>query len=376
MTLTAGPAPEPAPQPAPVPVTPGHGPVPPASGPLAAGPAPVPPSPGPAGRRPSEPEVRRYELAAFLRSRRERISPEQVGLPRGRRRRTPGLRREEVAQLSAVGVTWYTWLEQARDIQVSPQVPGALAGALLLDPTERAHLFALAGRADPHPEAPDAAVTPALRAILGQLEPVPAAVQNARFDFLAYNRTFGHLFRDLDVLPREDRNSLWLAFTDEAFRSAVTDLSELLPLLTGKLRAARAEHLADPAWKRLVQRLEEASPEFREIWARHDVVAPGGRTKLIRNAHVGLLRFEHTNLWLGPGGGPSLVTYVPLDEETRAGVERLLSLVAPSADSGGAGQWANDRVLPPLHRAAHRAAAGGARPDGRHHQRPLPHPLP
>ncbi|MGQ4427403.1 helix-turn-helix domain-containing protein, partial [Streptomyces violaceoruber] len=96
-------------------------------------------------------EIRRHELAAFLRSRRERIAPEQVGLPRGRRRRTPGLRREEVAQLSAVGVTWYTWLEQARDIQVSVQVLDALARTLLLDPTERAHLFQLAGSVDPTP---------------------------------------------------------------------------------------------------------------------------------------------------------------------------------------------------------------------------------
>ncbi|WP_078905012.1 MULTISPECIES: helix-turn-helix domain-containing protein [Streptomyces] len=273
------------------------------------------------------PETRRHELAAFLRSRRERITPEQVGLPRGRRRRTPGLRREEVAHLSAVGVTWYTWLEQARDIQVSPQVLDALADALLLDPTERNHLFALAGRVDPHPGAPSSAVTPALRTLLEQLEPVPAAVQNSRFDFLAYNRTFGHLFCDLDARPREDRNSLWLAFTDEDFRAAATDLPDLLPILAGKFRASMAEHLAEPAWKALVQRLEAASPEFREIWARHDVVAPGGRTKVVHNAHVGLLRFEHTNLWLGPNSGPHLVTYLPVDAETRAGIARLLDVV-------------------------------------------------
>src|SRR5215218_3065435 len=96
-------------------------------------------------------EIRRHELAAFLRHRREHVTPERVGLPRGPRRRTPGLRREEVAQLAAVGVTWYTWLEQARDIQVSVQVLDALARALLLDPTERVHLFQLAGAVDPAP---------------------------------------------------------------------------------------------------------------------------------------------------------------------------------------------------------------------------------
>ncbi len=286
----------------------------------------------PASDTASETDVRRHELAAFLRSRRERITPEQVGLPRGRRRRTPGLRREEVAHLSAVGVTWYTWLEQARDIQVSPQVLDALAGALLLDPTERSHLFALAGAADPHPEAPCSAVTPTLRRLLDQLEPVPAAVQNSRYDFLAHNRTFGKLFCDLDALPREDRNSLWLAFTNEDFRASVTDLPEVTRMLAGKLRAAMAEHLAEPAWKELVRRLEEASPEFRELWARHEVVAPGGRVKIIRNARVGLLSFEHTNLWLGPNAGTHLVTYVPVDDATQAGVARLLDLVVREQD--------------------------------------------
>ncbi|WMX49005.1 helix-turn-helix transcriptional regulator [Streptomyces roseicoloratus] len=285
----------------------------------------------------AESDVRRHELAAFLRSRRERISPEQVGLPRGRRRRTPGLRREEVAQLSAVGVTWYTWLEQARPIQVSPQVLDALAGALQLDPTERAHLFSLAGQSDPHPETACPTVTPTLRALLDQLEPIPAAVQNSRYDFVAYNRTFGRLFCDLDALPREDRNSLWLAFTNEEFRAVVTDLPAMLRALAGKLRAAMADHLAEPAWKTLLRRLQEASPEFRELWARHDVVDQSGRTKLIDNAHVGLLRLDHTNLWLGPAAGPRLVTYVPVDEATRAGIERLHALVlAEEAARAGA----------------------------------------
>ena len=120
-------------------------------------------------------EIRRHELAAFLRHRREHIAPEQVGLPRGRRRRTPGLRREEVAQLSAVGVTWYTWLEQARDIQVSVQVLDALARALLLDPSERSHLFQLAGAVDPTPATVCPSITPAIRQVLAQLEPVPVS---------------------------------------------------------------------------------------------------------------------------------------------------------------------------------------------------------
>ncbi|MFD7013043.1 MULTISPECIES: helix-turn-helix domain-containing protein [unclassified Streptomyces] len=277
-------------------------------------------------------DVRRHELAEFLRSRRERITPEQVGLPRGRRRRTPGLRREEVAQLSAVGVTWYTWLEQARDIQVSPQVLDALARALLLDSSERSHLFALAGALDPAPNTACPSVTPALRAMLDQLGPIPACVQNSRYDILAYNKTYGRLLCDLDALPPEDRNCLWLAFTNDDWRGSVVDVAETNRVMAAKFRASMAEHLAEPAWKALLARLENASPEFREIWARHEVVGQSGKLKYLRNTHVGLLYVEHSNLWLGPSAGPRLVTYVPVDEESRQRLEELQEL----AESGQA----------------------------------------
>ncbi|MGW1709571.1 MmyB family transcriptional regulator [Streptomyces sp. NPDC002206] len=292
----------------------------------------MPHGPGPAGSAElPETEVRRHELADFLRSRRERITPEQVGLPRGRRRRTPGLRREEVAQLSAVGVTWYTWLEQARDIQVSPQVLDALARALLLDRSERTHLFSLAGAVDPAPGTECPSVTPALRELLWQLDPIPACVQNSRYDILAYNRTYGRLLCDLDAVAPENRNCMLLSYTDENWRASVVDLPEMNRVMAAKFRASMAEHLAEPAWKALLKRLETASPEFREIWARHEVVGPGGRTKLFRNARVGLVRLDHTDLWLGPSTGPRMVTYVPADEESRERLERLHALALAEA---------------------------------------------
>src|SRR5579875_217676 len=127
-------------------------------------------------------ELRRRELAEFLRSRRERIAPQQVGVPLNGRRRTPGLRREEVAQLSGVGVTWYTWLEQGRDIKVSEQVLTAVARTLQLDRDERAHLFTLAGAADQGIVAECNAVPAQLRAVLARLDPYPACVQNGKYD--------------------------------------------------------------------------------------------------------------------------------------------------------------------------------------------------
>ncbi|MEU9952629.1 helix-turn-helix transcriptional regulator [Streptomyces sp. NPDC047939] len=277
-------------------------------------------------------DVRRHELADFLRSRRERITPEQVGLVRGGRRRTPGLRREEVAQLSAVGVTWYTWLEQARDIQVSPQVLDALARALLLDRSERTHLFSLAGAVDPAPDTECPSITPALRILLRQLEPIPACVQNSRYDILAHNRTYGRMLCDMDAVPVADRNVMLLAFTNEEWRTSVMDVAAVTRLMTAKFRASMAGHLAEPSWKALLKRLETESPEFREAWARHEVLGPGARSKIFRNAHVGLLRLETTDLWLGPSSGPRLVTYAPRDEETRARLERLQALVADAED--------------------------------------------
>lgn len=268
-------------------------------------------------------EIRRHELAAFLRHRREHITPERVGLPRGARRRTPGLRREEVAHLSAVGVTWYTWLEQARDIQVSVQVLDALARTLLLDPSERAHLFQLAGTPDPAPPATCPSVTPAMRALLEQMEPYPACVQNSRYDILAHNRTYGLLLCDLAAVPPEDLNCMILSYTNEQWRSSIVHLEDVTRTMAARFRGAMAGHLAEPAWKTLLKRLRESSPDFQEAWDRHEVVAPTSKRKEFRNAYVGRLTVDHTDLWLSPEAGPRMVTYVPADEESRQRLEKL-----------------------------------------------------
>lgn len=270
-----------------------------------------------------EADIRRHELAAFLRHRREHISPEQVGLPRGRRRRTPGLRREEVAHLSAVGVTWYTWLEQARDIQVSVQVLDALARTLLLDPSERAHLFQLAGAADPTPATSCPVITPALRQVIEQMAPIPACVQNSRYDILAHNRTYGLLLCDLDTVPPQDRNCMVLCYTNREWAESIVHLEETRRLMAARLRASMANHLAEPAWKMLLKRLRSESPEFCEAWDRHEVVAARSKRKEFLNKYVGRLSLDHTDLWLGPDLGPRMVTYTPADEESR---ERLAKL--------------------------------------------------
>jgi transcriptional regulator with XRE-family HTH domain len=274
--------------------------------------------------------VNRAELADFLRRGRARLDPSDVGLAAGARRRTPGLRREEVAQLAGVGVTWYTWLEQGRDIRASDQVLDAIARTLMFDPHERAHLYTLSGNPPPAIEQECRALPASTQQLLDQLEPFPASVTNARYDVLAFNRTYAHLIEDLNTLPFEDRNSLWLLFTHPAWRAALLDWDDAVHRMVGQYRAAMAEHVAEPAWKCLVKRLRQASPEFAELWERHEVNAPENRTKRIVNPRVGLLRVDYTNLWLGQRLGIRMVTYTPADEETRERLTTLHRLITES----------------------------------------------
>ncbi|HEY1620124.1 MAG TPA: helix-turn-helix transcriptional regulator [Streptosporangiaceae bacterium] len=280
----------------------------------------------PADRQPrlGNGELRRRELAGFLRSRRERIAPEEVGLPPALRRRTPGLRREEVATLAGVGVTWYTWLEQGRDINASPQVLEAVARTLLLDPHEREHLFRLAELPDGSGGEDCQAVPPDIQVLLDQLVPYPACVRNARYDVLgwnsAYERLTGH---PIGELPFGERNSLWLLFTSPATRAAIIDWETAARRMVAEYRAAMAGHVAEPAWKCLVSRLSKVSPEFARLWERHEVAAPENLTKRWLHPEAGLLHLNYTNLWLGQRLGTRMTTYTPANEQTAVALREM-----------------------------------------------------
>jgi hypothetical protein len=268
---------------------------------------------------------RRRELAGFLRSRRERIAPELVGLPPASRRRTPGLRREEVATLAGVGVTWYTWLEQGRDINASPQVLDAVARTLMLDPHERDHLFRLAETADNTGQSECKTLSPTAQLLLDQLEPFPACIRNARYDVLAFNQAYDDLLGPLTDVPFEERNTLWRIFTEPVCRSRMLDWEEGTRRLVAEYRAAMAEHVAEPAWKCLVSRLTKESPEFVELWERHEVASPENLTKRYMHPAVGLLNLNYTHLWLGQRLGTRMTTYTPADEATDAKLRTLQS---------------------------------------------------
>ena len=280
--------------------------------------------------------LRRRELAAFLRSRRERLTPEQLGLPEFGRRRTPGLRREEVAAHAGVGVTWYTWLEQARDINVSDQVLDAIARTLLLDPHERAHLFTLAG--SPLAEVgPDVMPVPdSVHQLMAKLSPYPTCVTNGRYDLLAYNQAYLGLVGDLDELPFDERNTMWLAFTNDRWKGCLMDRERAIQRMVGQYRAAMADHVGEPAWKCLVKRLQEASPEFAELWKRHDIAVPENLNKRFAHPQLGTLRFTYTNLWLSQRLGVRLVSYTPDDIETETALNRIATIVPRPLTSAAA----------------------------------------
>ncbi|MFI8965713.1 helix-turn-helix transcriptional regulator [Streptomyces sp. NPDC053493] len=271
---------------------------------------------------------RRPELAAFLRSRRARVTPEDVGMPPGLRRRTPGLRREEVAQLSGVGVTWYTWLEQGRPINASAQVLDAVARTLRLDRPEREHLYHLA-EVPYEAEAAPADVTgvsPEIQGILDALVPHPAVVYNARYDVLATNATYDLLFVHDDfpmVGPLGVRNVLWSLFTVPEPRCPVLNRRIELPLMVAQLRGAYGRHVGEPAWESFVRVLSEASPYFAELWRSGDVVPPGTRVKAFRHELIGEVRMTSVSLSINGMPECRIVTYTPNDEESRTAIGRL-----------------------------------------------------
>lgn len=260
-------------------------------------------------------ERRREQLADFLKTRRARISPEEAGLPNGSRRRTPGLRREEVAQLSNVGITWYTWMEQARAVRPSEQVLSGIAEALKLDQDETAHLFVLADRPPRRANGrAEEAASPALRRLLAALNPNPAYAMGRRWDKLAWNEAAVAVFGDYDSLPPRERNTVWRIFTDEGFRRSTADWEGHAKHVLAQFRASAGRHAGDLAFAELIGDLEEASPEFREWWPHHDVKgSPEGR-KEVDHPAVGRLVFEHTTLQLHDDPDLKVVVFTPLPD--------------------------------------------------------------
>ena len=275
---------------------------------------------------------RRDELRAFLRSRRARLSPADVGLPdNGARRRTPGLRREELAALAGVGVSWYTWLEQGRDINPSPEVLDALARALQLDAAERKTLFALA-RTE-LPLADDVAGTDPgqldgdisqLIDLVDALHPNPAWLLGPMTRILAWNRAASVVLGSPDHLPPDRRYLLWWLMVEPGAGEMTPQREETARNTLGRFRAEYARHAGEPEYEEFLARISTHSPRFREWWDEHEVIEAQRGTKIMQHPRLGTLRLHHAQTV--PTGQPELrlAVYAPADDATRAALATLV----------------------------------------------------
>jgi transcriptional regulator with XRE-family HTH domain len=238
----------------------------------------------------------RAELADFLRARRDAVTPEQVGLPRGSsRRRTPGLRREEVAMLAGVSLTWYTWLEQGRRINASPDVLAAIGRALRLDDAGIDHLLALAQPTAAPVEAPQEAPSALVR-LIESMEPAPAYVLGPRWEFLAWNAAQARLYPRIVELEGVERNLLWVLFADPFTRELIVDWDIHARQALAEFRAGTSTLRGDEHYAALIGRLHADSTEFASWWRDHDVSGFETRIRRFRHPAAGLLTFEYQQL--------------------------------------------------------------------------------
>lgn len=275
--------------------------------------------------------LRRDELSAFLRTRRARLRPAEVGLPEGLRRRTPGLRRQEVAQLAGMSVDYYIRLEQGRGPHPSRQVLAALARALLLGRDERAYLFRVAGESPPPSAGPSREVSPGLRHLIDAMTETPAYLVDASYQVLAWNRLARHFIGDLSAVPPAERNTIRWTFRqpDDDARWSDQDVVSFVRTSVADLRAAYGRYPNDPSLRQLVTELLGTSPRFAQLWAEHDVAERRPVVKRVAHPQLGPLEFECRVLYV-PETDQRLITYVPEPgSPTQATFRQLAERVAP-----------------------------------------------
>ncbi|GLV60718.1 transcriptional regulator [Dictyobacter sp. S3.2.2.5] len=270
---------------------------------------------------------RLHELGDFLRTRRARLAPEDVGLPRGGRRRAPGLRRAEVAQLAGVSVDWYTWLEQGRSITVSTQVLESLVQALRLTASEREHLFFLAHQQPPPEKDMELeTVSPTLQRFLDNQGLSPAFVTGRRWDVVAWNEAARVVLGDYGQMSTLERNSIWRFFTFPEHRHVLVDWEGHARQLLAQFRATCGRYPGDPYLTELIQDLMLRSPEFRAWWPDHEVLGAREVHKEYNHPQAGSLVFEYLSFQVLDAPDLRVNVYTPLDEvDTPAKIARLIA---------------------------------------------------
>ena len=280
-------------------------------------------------------DERRREIADFLKTRRMRRQPEELGLPRGRRRRTPGLRREEVAAAAGVSAEWYTWLEQAREVRPSAQVLTRIGEALRLEPNETRHLLTLGGYAVPASGSDlprSVSVSLRLQRLIDQMDFGPAWVFGERWDIVAWNRAASVIHGDLAPLQGIERNALYQLFLGDRVRPMLVDWEVHGRMCVAKLRAAYASRVDDPWFNELVTLLRTRSEQFERWWNENDIETSQEGVKHYEHPEAGRLVFDYTVLDVLDERMSSLrlVAYVPAPGTgTREKMEKLLSVPEP-----------------------------------------------
>ncbi|MEI9988713.1 MAG: helix-turn-helix transcriptional regulator [Rhizomicrobium sp.] len=267
--------------------------------------------------------TQRTQLAEFLRSCRARLSPSAVGLPAAGRRRTPGLRREDVAALAGLSATWYTWLEQGRDVRASDRVLESLSRSLRLSPEERDYLFLLAQhRPAPIRLASEQLVPDTVKRTLDALN-VPAEVITPRWDVLYWNAMYARCIRDYGLLPPERRNLMRILITSPEYQEDPEEYETLARRITAKLKVDYSQSDGDPAFDALIEEMSEASPVFRELWRSSEVRGRSEGVHLLKHPQLGGITFEHTSYVVE--GAPSLrvVIFAPHDAESARKIAEL-----------------------------------------------------
>ncbi|QHW29668.1 helix-turn-helix domain-containing protein [Paenibacillus rhizovicinus] len=267
------------------------------------------------------------ELARFLQTRRARITPEQAGLPNEGRRRTPGLRRGEVAQLTGISVDWYTWLEQARDIQVSAQVLESIVRVLRLDSNERKHLYLLALQqlpADPTPD--ESSISPKLQDFLDRQGTSPAIVTDQRMNIVAWNKIASLIYGNYERMPARERNAVWQTFTSPYIRRLLKgNWENHARHRLAQFRANYGNFAGHPWWMAFIDELNRASEAFRTWWPQHDVLSGPEGQKINDHPSAGIIVFDQISFLVSDA--PHLTVTINLcstEEDTSSKLAKLL----------------------------------------------------
>lgn len=274
-------------------------------------------------------------LSSFLKAQRAKILPQQVGLIVGIRRRTPGLRREEVAQLAGVSTTWYTWLEQGRDIQVSASVLENIASALLLTPDERKYLFSLAldKSASIVPLSEELpSITPALYKILQQLQYCPTIISDRHCHIVGWNDAAKHVFLDFESIPEPGRNMIRLLFSRKEFRRLAVNWNDFVGGFLAIFRAYYGQYVDDEWYEQFIAEMSELYPDFYHLWEQSKVSSAPEVVIEFRHAKAGKMLFDLTSLQVQGNTDLRCSIYTPLEDS--ATEVKLRALMERSKEMG------------------------------------------